>query len=147
MSFRLVQSMGNVTDPAAINMRGSGTIWPGGVVDLSITGGAGVNAAAATSSQSYVFGVALDYAEGKSDVKVNVIPFADGQIWEADCNRAAATAHIGIKCKLLDSKVLDLNGTDQDGVEGVFEVLDVVSTGTGSGKVLGRFLRTNRTAG
>ncbi len=147
MAFRLVNGMGNVNDAAILNMRASGTVWPGGVVDFGITGGEGVSAAGAASSQSYVFGVALDYAQGASDVKINVIPFVEGQIWEADCNRAAATAHINIKHKLLDAKILDLNGADQDGVNGVFEVLDVVSLGTGSGKVLGRFLRVGRSAG
>lgn len=147
MPFRLVSSGGNTVDPTVMNMRASGTVWPGGVVTLSTTGGAGVSAAASTSSQSYVFGVSTDYAQGASDVKVNVIPFSDGQLWEADCNRAAATAHIGIKCMLLDSLYLNLIGTDADGVEGVFEVLDVASVGTGSGRVLGRFLRTNRSAG
>jgi hypothetical protein len=147
MAFRLVNGIGNVNDPAMMNMRASGVVHPGGVVDFGITGGEGVSPAASTSSQSYVFGVAMEYAQGASDVKVNVIPFCDGQIWEADCNRAAATAHINIKHKLLDDKILDLNGTDQDGVNGVFEVLDVVSTGTGSGKVLGRFVRVGRSAG
>ncbi len=140
MAFRLVTGGGNVIDVAMINMRCSGTIWPGGVVDLLPTSGLGVQAAGAASNQTTIFGVALDYREGASDAETRVIPFVPGQIWEAfDCARVAATAHINFKNILLDSTHLNLIGADTPGLNGIFEVLAVTSLSTASGRVLGRF--------
>src|SRR5690349_12153502 len=100
MSFRLVSSGGNVTDPAFVNMYASGTVHPGEVVEFSRSSGVGVVPASMNSTITNIFGVCMDYAQGASDTQVRVVPFAHGQIWEADCVGAASTAHIGLNYAL-----------------------------------------------
>jgi len=146
MAFRLVKSGGDVNDPCVLNMYASGTVWPNCVVDFLPSSGAGISAASATSTQTSVFGVCLDYAEGASDTQVRVIPFVPGQIWEADCARAAATAHIGLKHKLRNSLLLENIAADADGHEGVFQVIGMTGSTSGSGKVLGIFMNLPRSA-
>lgn len=151
MSFRLVSSSGDVTDAAIVNMFASGTIHPGGVVDF--TRGADlsqgfVTPATKSSTATTIFGIALDYAQGASDTMVNVIPFCPGQIWEGDCINAASTVQVGKKFSLSTattperSRLLNNNSYDQSGVTGIFLCYNVSSISTGSGKVIGEFLRS-----
>jgi len=144
MAFRLVSSGGNVVDPAMVNIRCSGIVHVGGVVEFLATSGVGISPAAATSSQSTVFGIAMDYAQGASDKEVRVVPFNSDQIWEADCVRAAATAHINIKHKLRDDLNLENTATDVPGINGIFVGLAMTGSTSGSGKLLGKFYVTPR---
>ena len=57
MGVKLVQSGGGVLDPAMINMRCSGTIWPQSVVEFSRTGATGVHIASASSTPTNIVGV------------------------------------------------------------------------------------------
>lgn len=149
MAFRLVSSGGSVVEPAMINMRCSGTVWPGCVVEFSRTGGAGVNAAAAASTSTTIFGVCLDYAEGASDKEVKVIPFNPGQIWEADCTDAALTAQIGLRHTLNAGALLVRNTSTDLGAgnaaTAVFKAIAMTGSTSGSGKLIGYFRTTEGT--
>ena len=144
MGFRLVGSLGEVTEAAMISMRASGTIHPGEVVDLLRTSGQGVSPAGQGSSTTTIFGVAMDYIQGASDVEVRVIPFRPGQVWEADCVGAVSTAHVGLRYGLDRQRATNsLNnipvGTDNTTATAIFRVLAITGSTSGSGKVLGVF--------
>jgi len=152
MSFRLVSFGGvAISSPAFVSMYASGTIHPGGVVSLlrgaDLAQGF-VIPATSGSTQTQIFGVALDYAQGASDVLVNVIPFAPGQIWEADCINSVTTIQVGKKFSLSTgttpdrSKLINNNSYDQSGMTGIFLCYNVTSASTGSGKIIGEFVRT-----
>jgi hypothetical protein len=142
MAFRLVSSGGATVDPAVVNMYASGVVRPGMVVAFSLTGGAGVYPVAATATQSLVFGVCLDYAQGASDVQVKVIPFNPSQIWEADCTDAAITAQIGLLHKVNTTGTEVRNtSTSGTGIESYFRAIAMVGATTGSGKLLGQIMR------
>lgn len=146
MSFRLVSSAGNVVDAAVVHMYASGTVHPGEVVDFLRTSGQGVSPAGMDSTTTTIFGVCLDYAQGKSDTLVRVIPFAPGQIWEADCVGVASTANIGMRYALDRQRATkSLNnipvGTDSTTATAIFRVINIVGATTGSGKVIGEFRR------
>lgn len=152
MAFRLVNSGGNVTDPAIVNMRCSGVIHAGEVVDFSRTGGTGVTPASFASTTTSIFGVAMSYTQGTGDsYSVRVIPFAPGQLWEADCVNAAATAQVGIRMSLSpgagaagDDRGKNLYNTISDATTAtaIFRCVALASAlGTGSGKILGYFRR------
>lgn len=144
MPFRLVGSLGDVMDAAAINMPASGVIHPGEVVDFLRTSGQGVSPAGMNSTVTTIFGVAYGYVQGASDTEVRVIPFAQGQIWEADCVTAAATAHIGMRMGLSRTRAdlaLNNNATDSTTATAIFRAVGMVGLTTGSGKLLGYFRR------
>lgn len=151
MSFRLVSSAGDVTDPVFVSMYASGVVHPGGVVDF--THGANlaqgfVTPATSSSTQTTIFGICMDYAQGASDVQVNVIPFAPGQVWEGDCINTVSTVQVGKKFSLSTattperSRLLNNNSYDQSGVTGIFFTWNISSASTGSGKLIGEFVRS-----
>jgi len=151
MAFKLISSGGSVSDAAVVNMPCSGTVWPGGVVDLLRTGGQGVSAASGVSSSTMVFGVSLDYVQGKSDAYAKVIPFNKAQLWAADCYNSALTSHVGIRHIVrttgTDAKSRFLENTATDAkadAYGVFVAL-AVDTSIGSGKLIGRFIQNDET--
>ncbi len=143
MGFRLVSGGGNVIDPAMVNLRASGVIWPGSVVEFSRTGGAGVNIASAASTGTMIFGVSQTYLQGASDVEAVVIPFVPGQLWEADCTDAILTAQIGLRHQL-NAGAKEIRNTSTDMGAGnahsaVFRAVAMVGSTTGSGKLIGYF--------
>lgn len=146
MAFRLVSSGGNVTDPAVVNMAASGVIRPGMVVQHGISLGV-VSAALSASPTTAIIGVSLDYVQGNSDTFVRVIPFAPGQIWEADCVSAVSTLHILRRHRLgiTDPMLLENSGASSvnEGESisvGVFFAYAITGSTSGSGKILGTFL-------
>ena len=146
MAFRLSGSGGIVTDPAFVSMYASGTVRPGMAVEFtrgSVTTHGFVAPASSSSTITNIFGVCLDYAQGASDVEVRVIPFQKGQIWEADCVGAIATLQIGKRQQLYGSNsvLINNNAYDLTAAAGVFVIWNVTGATTGSGKVLGEFLR------
>lgn len=86
-----------------------------------------------------VFGVAKSYAQGASDTFADVILFAEGQLWEADCANAATTAQVGLRHALSasDRGVIHNTATDVSTATGIFLALAMVGSSTGSGKLLG----------
>jgi len=151
MPFRLVGSLGDVKDAAMISMAASGTIHPGEVVDFLRTSGQGVSPAGMDSTVTTIFGVAMDYVQGASDVYVRVIPFQPGQLWEADCVGAASTAHVGMRFALDRQRATNsINnvpvGTDSLLSTAIFQVVGMTGSTSGSGKVLG-FFRAGMTVG
>ena len=140
MSIRLVSSLGSVTDPAVVNLFGSGVIHTGGVVSFNRVSGVPVIPAAANATTTQVFGVSLDYIQGASDAQVKVIPFTDGQLWEVDCVASGSTGQIGLRHALDGDLVVRNTSTDVTGATGVFLALQVVGSSSGSGKLLGRFV-------
>ena len=151
MAITLLNGGGSVHDPAVVNMRASGTIHPNGVVDLLHTAGQGVSVSSGASTSTMVFGVALDYAQGASDVEVRVIPFNKQQLWAADCYNTALTSHIGLRHELrttgTDARARFVENTASDVQQengGVFLALGVDLT-KGSGKLIGRFIQTDDT--
>src|SRR3990167_9834622 len=134
--------MGDVKDAAIVNMPASGVIHPGEVVDFLRTSGQVVSPAGMNSTITTIFGVCLDYVQGASDTYVRVIPFASGQVWEADCATTAATAHVGIRMGLSRERaqlVLNNNATDSLLSTAVFQCIAMVGSTSGSGKLLGFF--------
>ena len=148
MAFRLVSSGGlDIGSPAVVNMRASGVVRPGMVVEFSRTGGVGVTPGTSSSTTTNIFGVCQDYAQGASDVLVRVVPFAPGQIWEADCANSATTAQVGLRHALTAvaaSEGLFVHNTGTDLGAGnahtaIFKALALTGATTGSGKLLGIF--------
>ena len=147
MAFRFVRGAGNSVEPAVINMRCSGVISPGGVVELLRTAGAGVSPASSSTTTTTIFGIGLDYVQGASDVETRVIPFVPGQIWEGDCANAATTAQIGLRhalSALTANRGLYIHNTGTDLGAGdahtaIFHALAMVGSTSGSGKLLGIF--------
>lgn len=146
MAFRLVSSGGNVTDPAVVNMAASGVIRPGMVVEFDTTLSA-VSAAISTTPTTALIGVSLDYVQGLSDAFVRVIPFAQGQIWEADCTSAVSTLHLFRRHRLGLTNPMFLENAGASTVNsgesistGVFFAYAITGATTGSGKLLGTFL-------
>lgn len=153
MPFRFIKSAGSVDEPATINLAASGTISPGIVVNATPvggqqTGGGFVFPAGANSTSTQIFGIGLDYAQGASDTFVRVIPFADTQLWEADCANAASTAQLGLRHALSASRGYIHNTATDDvaageDMAGVFLAYAMVGSTSGSGKLIGRFVRTD----
>jgi len=142
MAIRLISSKGSVSDPAALNMRCSGTVWPGSLVSLSRTGGEGVYAGSSTTTTTNIFGICMDYVEGKSDAEVRVIPFTQGQLWEVDCTDAAITAQIGLRHVMNDAKYVRNTSTDLGAgncFTAVFAAVAMTGSTSGSGKLIGYF--------
>ena len=143
MAFRFVRSAGSVHEPATILMYASGVIHPGGVVVVGQSEN-NVSPATSASTTTMIFGVSQDYAQGASDTQVRVIPFVQGQIWEADCANAITTANILIRHQLATDTVLrniaTLNMGETAGV-GIFLAYGVTGATTGSGKIIGSFLQ------
>ncbi len=146
MAFRLVGSGGDVTDPAMINMPASGVIRPGGVVQFDVALSA-VSAALSTTPTTALVGVSLDYVQGLSDTFVRVIPFVQGQLWEADCAHAVSTLHVLRRHRLgiTDPMLLENAGasTVNSGESistGVFFAYAITGSTSGSGKLIGTFL-------
>ena len=144
MAFTLRRGAGNVTEPVVVELYASGTVRPGMVVEFSRTGGAGVGPASSSTTITNIFGVCQDYAQGASDVKVRVIPILPGQIWEADTVNAVNTNQIGLRQRLYGSNsvLLANDSYNSSGATGVFFIWDISSATSGSGKVLGEFVRT-----
>lgn len=153
MAFRFVRSAGSVHEPAVVLMQASGTIHPGGVViyDASLNN---VSPATATgASTTNIFGVSQDYAQGASDTYVRVIPFVQGQLWEADCANAITTLQLLIRHQLASDTVLrNVTGGTAGGASetlstGIFLSYAVTGASTGSGKIIGTFLQRTPTKG
>lgn len=139
MAFRFVRSAGSVHEPATVNVYASGTIQRNSVVEFN-TGGY-VTPASSSTTCTNVFGVSLDYAEGASDTQVRVIPFVPGQLWEADLVNAIDTAQIFNRHQLKNNLLINNTSYDHSGAQGIFLIYSVVGSSSGSGKVIGEFLR------
>ena len=140
MAFRLVSSGGNVVEPAFVNVPASGTITPGAPVEWTIVSGGLVGPAGLDTTTSTLFGVALDYAQGASDVSVRVIPFNSDQLWEVDCANAATTAQVGIRQYLSASRGFIHNQvSNTNSINRVFLPLAMTGSTSGSGKLIGKF--------
>ena len=141
MAFRLVSSGGNVVEPAFVNVPASGVITPGAPVEWTIVSGGFVGPAGLDTTTSTLFGVALDYAQGASDVFVRVIPFNSDQLWEVDCANAASTAQVGIRQYLSASRGFVHNQvSNTNSINRVFLPLAMTGATTGSGKLIGKFV-------
>lgn len=152
MAFKFVSSGGSVHEPATVMMYASGVVHPGGVVIYDASLG-NVSPASSASTTTNIFGVCLDYAQGASDTQVRVIPFVQGQLWEADCANAISTLNILIRHQLATDTVLRNvtggtgGGTSESLATGVFMAYAVTGLTTGSGKVIGSFLQRTPTKG
>lgn len=147
MSFRFVRGNGTTSDPAAFSFPASGVIKANQPVDWlrNGTGGAVVGPTASSSTATMVFGIAQGYVQGASDTYVNVIPLGDDQLWEADCANIATTAQLGVRHALSASDRSVVHNTASDVVNqtGIFLALAMTSLATGSGKLIGKFVRTD----
>lgn len=143
MAFILVRSAGSVHEPAVINMYASGVVQRNSVVEFAVGTTAGMGtvapATAATTITSIV-GVCLDYAQGASDVQVRVIPFVQGQIWEADCTNTATTLHVGKRHTLTSNVALANISYDSSTAVGVFLAYNLAGD-----KLIGEFIKVGNT--
>lgn len=146
MGFRFIRSAGSVHEPAVISMPASGVVHSGGVVVFDQVNNA-VSPASSSSTYTQVFGVSLDYAQGASDTFVRVIPFVQGQLWEADCANVITTANILKQHQLAtDTVVRNITAPTsvslgETGGVGIFFAYAVTGATTGSGKLIGTFLQ------
>lgn len=140
MAFTFVRGAGSTHEPATVNIRASGVVRPGMVVEFSRTAGQGVFPAGASTTFTGVFGICLDYAQGASDVEVRVLPIVQGQLYQADCTDAALTAQIGLRHALnADGVTVRNSSTDLLTAAGVFRPVAMTGLTTGSGKLIGYF--------
>lgn len=140
-----------MSSPATILMYASGVIHRGGVVIYDVANNAVSPATATAATSTSIFGVSMDYAQGASDTLVRVVPFVQGQVWEADTANAISTLNILLRHVLVD----DLNvrnttggtglGTKESASTGVFLCLGVVGATSGSGRIIGTFLQRTPT--
>lgn len=122
MSFRFIPSRGNVFQtPNIINVFASGTIQRGSVVEFSALKNQ-VIPASANTTYTNIFGISLDYAPDNSgaQTQVRVIPFASGQLWEADVTNTPATSQIFLKHALSNNVTINNSATDVNGPTGIF---------------------------
>lgn len=154
MAFRFVRSAGSVHEPAVVLMPASGVIFPGSVVCRNAVEGLGdatlgqvvsnpVGASATEgATTTNIVGVALDYVQGASDTYVRVIPFVQGQLWEADCVSAVTTSNILLRHGLADARnVRNITRVSETASSGVFLAYAITGATTGSGKLIGTFLQ------
>lgn len=146
MTIKFVRSAGSVHEPAVVLMGGSGVIHAGGVVEIDKVNNL-VSPASSSTTTTSVFGVSLDYIQGASDAFVRVIPFVQGQLWEADCANVITTANI-LKMHQLATDTVVRNITNPTTVNlgetagvGIFLAYAVTGLATGSGKLIGAFLQ------
>ena len=151
--FRFVKNKGNVlVPPVFVNVYGSGTIQRGSVVRFRETGAANlVTPAASGTTYTSIFGIALDYIQGASDSQTRVIPFVQGQLWEADCANGMTTAMLFIRHALTDNLTVNNTTSDVDTPTGVFiayAIPNYVSAGVSNTfRVIGEFIRNNNSVG
>ena len=152
MAFRFVRSAGDVTEPATILLAASGVIHPGESVDCTpydgqAAGGGVVHPSTSSSTQTMIFGVGLDYKQGASDTFLRVLPFDRSQLWEVDCANAATTAQLGIRHAFSASRgyihntATDIVLASDSNTNGLFHAFLMTGSTSGSGKLIGRFLR------
>ena len=151
MAVKLVRSAGLVAEPAVVSLPGSGVIRANSVVifdtdiDSNVGGYSVSPATTSLATGSAILGVALDYAQGKSDVFVRVIPFVPGQLWEIDTLNVISTAQVLKRFRLFDSVTVENTSYDQsEAATGVFFCYAVSGATTGSAKLIGEFLKTPR---
>lgn len=149
MAFKLVQSGGAVVDPAVIRVFGSGTIKPNESVDWNRDADYLVSPTTSSSTTTMVFGIAKSYAQGESDTEVLVIPFASGQLWQADCANAVTTGQLGVRQALSASDRAVIHNQETDNVDhtGIFLPLSITGSTSGSGKLIGKFIFTDNVVG
>ena len=139
MAFRFVRRKGAITPtPVFIDVYGSGTIQRASVVTFSR---ANQRVEPATSGATYtnVFGIALDYIQGASEVKTRVIPFVPGQLWEADCTNVPSTAMLFIKHALTNAATIANTSYDQTVATGIFMAYTISTIRANT--MIGEFIR------
>lgn len=143
MGFRFVRGAGNSVEPAIISMNASGVIYANSVVVRGDAANVVSTAASTGMTTTNIVGVSLDYVQGGSDTEVRVIPFVQGQVWEADCVNSIATTNVLIRHTLANSLLVrNITNLYETATTGVFFALGVTGATTGSGKILGTFLQT-----
>lgn len=144
--FTLVKS-GPVADVGVLSLAASGVVKSRNLVDWvrNGTGGAIVTPTTSASTSTMVFGLCCDYAQGASDTFVKVVPLDSSCYLEADCANAATTAQLGIRHALSASDRACIHNTASDVVSkaGIFLALQMVGSTSGSGKLIGRIVRTD----
>lgn len=124
--------------PVALKMAASGVIQRGSVVEFDSTNKRVAPATSATTVTS-VLGVALDYAQGASDTFVRVVPFIQGQLWEADCTNTVNTAHLLVRHSLTNSATVANTAVDKSAFTGVFIAYTINTVVANS--LIGEFIR------
>ena len=139
MAFRFVRLKGAITaTPIFIDVYGSGTIQRGSVVEFDRVNKR-VAPATANSTYTNIFGIALDYIQGASEIKTRVIPFVQGQLWEADCNNTPSTVMIFIKHALTNAMTLANTSYDQTVATGIFMAYTIETIRVNT--MIGEFIR------
>lgn len=141
MAIKLVGSAGAATSPSMLDLPASGVIWKDSVVVYDAAANV-VSMAAAGAPCTAIIGVSQKYVQGASDTFIPVILFDDSQIWEVDCVSAAATTQLLLR-HILDSgvRVENISSVSESASAGVFFALAISGSTSGSGKLLGKFLR------
>ena len=149
MAFRFIRQRGTVqATPVIIKVPGSGVIHPGGIVEFHRgTNNNRVEPASSGTTYTNIFGISLDYIQGASDAYIRVIPFAPGQLWEAECANIGATNQLFIRHALSSSTVLNNSSTNVNAATGVFIAYSIAKTfyaglSTSTFRLIGEFIRS-----
>ena len=141
MAVKFVKSAGTITEPATIDMLGSGVIYANSIVIRDVASNAVSTAASTAMTTTNIVGVSLDYIQGASDSFIRVIPFVPGQIWEVDTANAITTAQLLLRHTMVNSLVVrNITNTYETGTTGIFFAYAITGASTGSAKMLGTFL-------
>ena len=149
MAFRFIRRRGVVAStPTFVNVYGSGTIYPGSVVEFHrVSNNNRVEPASNSTTFTNIFGISLDYKQGASDSLVRVIPVVGGQLWEADCANTIATNQLFIRHALSSNLLLNNSTTNVNAATGVFVAYAVSKTiyaslSSATMRIIGEFIRS-----
>lgn len=140
MGFRLVGgAIENYTVEATVTA--GVAIAEGDALDVN---GNVLQRATSSSTIHTVFGVAAENIS-TADTKIKVIPFVQGQVWEADSKNNTATTQRYESMVFDDHNDIDNTDSDVTGATGVFFCLDVVGAAADK-RLLGEFTRLQSTS-
>ena len=149
MTVKYVRQRGVIqTTPFIVRVYGSGTIYPGSVVEFHrTTNNNRVEPASSGTTYTNILGISLDYIQGASDALIKVVPFAQGQLWEVDCANIGNTNQLFIRHALTNSNTVNNSSTNVNAATGVFVAYAFAKTvyaglSTSTFKLLGEFIRS-----
>ena len=144
MGLRLVRGAGHYGEPVVVNMPASGVIHRDGIVIFDTATNLLSAPATTGATTTNIIGVSLDGVQGASDTYVRVIPFIPGQLWEVDCVNVATTTNLFFRHQMAgDLVVRNITGASSSETfsTGIFMAYAMTGLTTGSGKLIGEFLR------
>lgn len=139
MAFRFVRQRGFVIQtPTVITIQGSGTLARGAVVEFARSRNR-VEPATSSTTFTSILGVSVDSIDTDTTMNIRVVPFIQGQLWEADCTSTPTDEMLLRKHALTNSVTLANTTTDQTNPVGVF--LTYMINTAKANTMIGEFIR------